>query len=561
MFHPAPRLVIPSRRHGPASKFRNAAAAAAAVAGALAGLCALAPALGAQTDAPIAYTITFPKLAAHVARVQARIPTDGQPAIEMMMAEWTPGYYRTVNFAAGVDSVSATAPDGSPLTVQRTRANHWRVETGGAPSITLSYRVKAAQRSAIGNWVGDTLVVLNGAPTFMTPVGGQTRAATVALTLPSGWSSMTSLDSASDRAPNQYQAANFDELLDAPIVAGNLQTVQFDVAGRTHMLVDAGAVDDFSGERGGRALLRLVVETQRFWGFLPYKRYVFLNLFRAGHDGMGHGASSLLTTSAKGTASLDGFENWLAAAGRGYFRAFDGARLHPTDAGPADYEVPPVTPSLWITDGLGIYYGDLLVARAGLARPQDWLGWMSQLIANVQGAAGRKVQPLSSASLDAWKLPAAAPDMNSAKTVSFSAKGAVVGFLLDAHIRTVTKGARSLDDVMRAAYSTFAGPTGYTPQEFQALVSQVADTDVTDWFRNALDTTKELDYQEMLDWYGFRFAQSGNHLEYWTLEEVDKPTPEQLQHQRDILRADTAPLPPGALVPAIPVKPDTSRLR
>ena len=106
-------------------------------------------------------------------------------------------------------------------------------------------------------------------------------------------------------------------------------------------------------------------------------------------------------------------------------------------------------------------------------------------------------------------------------------------------------------------------PTGQVIPEGldEALVSQVADTEVTDWFRNALDTTKELDYQEMLDWYGFKFAGWGSHLQHWTLEEVDKPTPEQHQHQRDILRADTAPLPPGALVPAIPIKPDTSRLR
>jgi predicted metalloprotease with PDZ domain len=529
----------------------------------VAALCGLALPLNlsAQTGAPVAYTIAFPKLAAHTARVQMTLPTNGQPAVELMMAQWTPGYYRTQDFAAGVDSVSARGADGSPLAVQRSRRNRWRVETGGAPTVTVSYRVKAASKSLMGNWVGDTLVVLNGAPTFLTPVGAENNPATVTLALPAGWTSMTALDSAAGRAPNRYQAPSFGALLEAPIVAGRLRTVQFDVAGRTHMMVNAGDVGDFSDERGGRAILRLVAETQRFWGFLPYDHYVFLNLFRPGRGGMGYPASSLLNTSTKGTESLEGFQDWLAVAGRAYIRAFVGARLRPAQLGAEDFETPLPTPSLWITDGLGLYYGDLLVARAGLARPQDWLGWMSHLIADVQGAAGRNVQTLSSASLDAWKVPAAAPDMNSSKTVSFSTKGAVVGFLLDAHIRTVTAGAKSLDDVMRAAYTRFADSSGYTPEQFRALASQVADTDLTDWFHRALDTTQELDYQEMLDWYGFKFAGWGSHLQHWTLEEVEKPTPEQLQHQRDILRADTPPLPPGMLGPGTPVPPDTSRVR
>ena len=253
------------------------------------------------------------------------------------------------------------------------------------------------------------------------------------------------------------------------------------------------AVGDFSGENGGRSLLRLVVASQRFWRFLPYKRYVFLNLFRAGHEGVGYGSSSVLTTSAKGTATLTGMEDWLSQASRSYVRAYIGARLRPAN-------------------GLDTYYGDLLVARAGLARPVDWLGWMSQLVADVQGA----------------------------KTVNVASRGAVVGFLLDAHIRALTSGTKSLDDVIRAAYTQFADwTTGYTPEQFQALASQVAGTDLTSWFAQALDTKQGLDYQEMRDWYGFKFAGWGGHLQHWTLEAVEKPTPDQLQHQRDILKADT----------------------
>jgi predicted metalloprotease with PDZ domain len=46
-----------------------------------------------------------------------------------------------------------------------------------------------------------------------------------------------------------------------------------------------------------------------------------------------------------------------------------------------------------------------------------------------------------------------------------------VAFLLDARIRTATKGANSLADVMRMAYELYSNDPGYTPVEFRAAAS------------------------------------------------------------------------------------------
>ncbi len=84
-----------------------------------------------------------------------------------------------------------------------------------------------------------------------------------------------------------------------------------------------------------------------------------------------------------------------------------------------------------------------------------------------------------------------------------------VGLLLDARIRSLTDGARSLDDVMRLAYRRFSGERGYTPAEFRAVAEEVAGADLGEFFRAAVETAGELDYREMLDWYGLRFTPAG----------------------------------------------------
>ncbi|MGH7688097.1 MAG: M61 family metallopeptidase [Gemmatimonadaceae bacterium] len=531
----------------------------AAALGLLAAASAIPVTLAAQLGAPITYAVTFPSRATHFLHVQAQLPTDRQPSVELMMAVWSPGYYQVENYADNVDSVRAWAPDGSPLAVQRSRRNRWQVETNGAPSVNVSYRVKADRKFVTADWVGDSLFVLNGAPTFMTLVNGQSRPAVVDLTLPAGWTSMTSLDTASDRVPDHYQADDYDELVDSPIVAAaNLQTVQFTMAGKTHMLVDAGAVDDFNAEQAGRALLRLVGETYRFWGFLPYKRYLFLNVFRPGGGGLEHKNSTLLTVQAKGTETPAGFQTWVTFVSHEYFHAYNVKRLRPVELGPFDYENPPSTTSLWIAEGLTTYYADLLDARAGLIRQQDWLTLMSKLIADLQNTPGRHVQTLSQSSLDVWNSEASGVRMDQEKTVSYYTKGTVLGLLLDAHIRTVTDDTASLDDVMRAAYAKYSGAQGYTAQQFQQVADSVAHTDLTDWFHSALDTTDELNYQEMLDWFGLKFAGAGNRTDRWALSVVDKPTPDQVDHLKTILLPDAQQH--ARTVPVVPKpKPDSGR--
>ena len=77
---------------------------------------------------------------------------------------------------------------------------------------------------------------------------------------------------------------------------------------------------------------------------------------------------------------------WLSFVSHEYFHAFNVKRLRPVELGPFDYENPPSTKSLWIAEGLTTYFGDLIIARAGLATPQDHLAALSSHIGQLQNA-------------------------------------------------------------------------------------------------------------------------------------------------------------------------------
>ncbi len=468
---------------------------------------------------PLVYTIKFPAPDTHFAEVEVAVPTGKRASIEMMMPVWSPGFYRLEDYASRVQGLSARTADGKTLQVEQPRKNRWQIDTNGTAKVFITYRLLCNGRSVTTNWVGEDLLVLNGAATFITLVEKVQRPHEVRLALPAKWKqSMTALDAAPDGLPNHYRSKDFDTLVDSPIVAGDLAVRQFNVNGSQHYVVDVGAVGQWDSQRAAQDLEKIVRETRRFWGFLPFKRYLFLQVFRQGGGGLEHKNSTLLTANSTRTSTPS--LSWLAFVSHEYFHAFNVKRLRPIELEPFDYENAPRTASLWVSEGLTTYYGDLLVIRAGLGSAQDFLSRLSANIEQLQNAPGRLLQTLEQSSLNVWNAGTSGVGQNNATTVSYYVKGPVVGFLLDAKIQRLTGGKKSLDEVMQLAYKRYSGARGFTPEEFRKTAEEVAGSDLKEWFRKTISSTEELDYTETLDWFGLRFATPNGQAsaKIWKLE-------------------------------------------
>lgn len=459
---------------------------------------------------PVRYAIRFPDATAQIAEIEGTFPTGGAAEMEVAIPTWSPGFYRVQDYAARILDLTAVGPEGEDLPVNRTRPNRWRIETRGVPRVSVRYRLHCPDSFVTTNWVSPELLVLNGPATFLFPVGGEARPFEVHLEPAPSWNDVaTGLDPSPDGIPYHFRADNYDVLADSPIVAGDLTVSAFQVAGVPHLLVDVGEREAWDSERAVGDLRRIVQESLPLWGEIPYSRYVFLNVFRRGGGGLEHGNSTLLTTGARAMATPDSYRRWLAFAAHEYFHAFNVKRLRPVELGPFDYEHPPTTASLWISEGLTSYFAALFVVRAGLSSREEFLASMSAQIAGLQASPGRLLQSLEQSSLEVWTNSnsgvGAAPT-----TVSYYVKGEVVGFLLDARIQRLTGGSRSLQDVMALAYRRYGGERGFQPEEFVATAGEVAEADLRDWFHSVWSTTEELDYSEALDWYGLRFADDGS---------------------------------------------------
>ncbi|RMH44120.1 MAG: M61 family peptidase [Deltaproteobacteria bacterium] len=456
----------------------------------------------------IEYTLRFDDRATHYIDVAMSAPTEGADTVDLMMATWTPGSYLIREYSRHVEDLRAAGPDGSPLPVDKRAKNRWRVACAGVDRIGVRYRVYANEMTVRTNFVDGDIAVVNGAPTFITVADRLDRPHDVTLELPADWSdAVTALPPHPAGGARRFRAADYDALVDAPIVLGNPAVRSLDTGlAVPHALANFGERNVWDGPRSAADLARLVAEQAEFWGVVPYDRYTFINVIGEGRGGLEHKQSTLMMANRWMTRSRSDYLRWLGLASHEFFHTWNVKRLRPAELGPFDYESERYTRSLWIAEGLTSYYDDLLVARAGLMTRDEYLAALSRQIEAVQTRPGRAVQPLSEASFDAW-IKYYRPDENSPNTtVSYYEKGAVVGFLLDAEIRRRTAGRRSLDDVLRAAYARFSGARGYTPDEFRAVAEQVAGGSLADFYRKYVDGTEELDYAPALAYFGLEWT-------------------------------------------------------
>ena len=165
--------------------------------------------LQAQTLDPIRYTLRFPAPHTHYVEVEAAIPTAGRPQVEVYMATWTPGSYLIREYERHVEAVTATVGTRS-LSVEKSTKNRWRITTGGAPEVTLRYKVYSREMTVRNNWVESAFAMINGAPTFLTLVDRAKRPHEVRIEPAPAWKGIATPLLPADGRANTFVADDFD---------------------------------------------------------------------------------------------------------------------------------------------------------------------------------------------------------------------------------------------------------------------------------------------------------------------------------------------------------------
>lgn len=470
----------------------------------------------ARSQVKVGFEVSFKEPQAHYVEMEMTISGLAKDYVDVKMPVWAPGSYLVREFAKSVEDFSATA-GGKPVKFEKVKKNAWRVYSAKSNAIKIKYRVYGFEVSVRTPFIDESHAFLSSTGIFMYPDGLLKLPSTVKIIPYKGWSKVsTGLEPVAGQ-PFTYTASDFDVLFDSPIEVGNQEVFDFMASGVKHEVAMYGG-GNYDKERLKVDMAKVIEQATAIYGENPNKHYTFIvHNFERGGGGLEHLNSTVLGASRNAYQTPEGYLGFLNLVAHEYFHLWNVKRMRPIALGPFDYDNENYTTNLWVAEGFTSYYENKLVLRAGFVDPKTFVDGLVTAVANVSNTPGAKVQSAAESSYDAW-IKGYRPNENSNNTgVSYYSKGEVVGLLMDLEIAQATKGAKSLDDVMKAMY--LQGKTlkrGYTDAEFKAMVEKISGKSFTDFWAKYVNGTHPVEYDKYFGYAGITIKNQneGNNIPY-----------------------------------------------
>jgi predicted metalloprotease with PDZ domain len=427
--------------------------------------------------------------------------------LNLKMPVWTPGSYLVREYSRHLQDFSAWANENgkAQLNWRKVGKNHWQIDSQTASEILVHYRIYANELTVRTNHLDSTHGYFNGAALFLYVPGYQHLPIHLSLVPPHpNWQVTTALPTLANKQ-NTFVAENFDALVDSPVEIGPPQIFDFEALGKPHQIRIWGE-GNLEPSRLIPDMQQVIQKEAELFGDLPYDRYVFLlHLSAQGFGGLEHKNSCSLIYQRFGFRNQEKYDRFIQLVAHEFFHLWNVKRIRPKELEQFDYDRENYTPSLWFSEGTTSYYDLVIPYRAGIYDVRAYLTALSKEITRYRTTPGRKVQPLSESSFDAW-IKLYRQDANSPNSqISYYLKGEMVSLLLDLLIRQRHGNGRSLDDVMRQMWDKFGkSEVGFTAEQLQEVMESVADLDLKDFFNRYLHSTEALPFEQYLSPFGLQ---------------------------------------------------------
>jgi len=465
----------------------------------------------AMAAAEVRHTISFPKDREQLILVRSEFPVE-TAVTELLMPNWTPGSYLIRDYAANINRIAATSADGSALPLEKISKDRWQVQTSRTTTLVVDYEVFTPDLSVRTSWASQAFTLINGASVFL--YTEQTSKLPQLLNIKNDAARgepFTAMQPVSNG--DAFRAANYDELVDSPVAVAKAPSYRFTHDSQGYVLLNVGENQFWDGEKAARDVEKIVAETQSFWGTNPLERtYWFLNFIAESKGGLEHDHSTVIMTGRQQMRDRDDYIKWLGVVAHEFFHVWNVRRMRPVELQQYDYQNEQYTRQLWLAEGLTSYYDNLIMSRAGLITPKEYMELLAANIHRLETTPGRLVRPVTEASMDTW-IRQYKPNSNSLNsTISYYTKGAVIGFVLDTYLRRTSNSRHDLDEVMREMYNLYSEDP-YSGEEFERVVTDIGGAEAGVLLRSLLNTTTDPDVDTALDWYGLELKRGSLQAE------------------------------------------------
>jgi predicted metalloprotease with PDZ domain len=401
-------------------------------------------------------------------RATLSIPAKPGP-LTLVYPQWIPGEHRPSGPIVDLAGLKFTA-GGKAVSWRRDLVDMYAIHLdvpAGADALDVTLEYLASSGGDSGPITTSQMVILSWNMIVLFPQGSDAGKVTVqpSLVLPPDWKYGCSMEEAGqDNGAIRFKPLSLEMLIDQPVVAGR-HFKQFDLTPGEKPRHSIDAAADSEGalampDERLKAYRRLPGEFAAVFGKRPYERYHFLlTLSDEIHfSGLEHHQCSDNRVAERALIDDDLFRSTAFLLTHEYFHTWNGKHRRPAGLLSPDYQKPMQDDLMWVYEGLTEYYGDLMAARAGLWKAEDFQDQIAATVARLAATQGRTWRPLQDTADMAPKLYGSSRHWGMRRRgVDFYDEGELIWLDADTLIRQKTSGKKSLDDFCRAFHGEGKG--------------------------------------------------------------------------------------------------------
>jgi predicted metalloprotease with PDZ domain len=456
----------------------------------------------------IAYSVGSAACSEHRARFSIDLDRVASPTVDLVLPSWVPGYYVIFNFSVGIRDLTARR-EGRPaaLSAERVGKARWRISTEDAPRVHVEYTVYGHQLVTEGFDLTSGHMFLNPGVCLPYVEGQISTPVTVTLNVPADWSVVTELEEVG-RDPPRYRARDYDELVDSPIDVGRPVVLTVLPAGIPHRICLCGDGGNYELHALERDISKIVEASVALVGDSPLPRFTFFfHLANGREGGLEHAFSTSIVADRNCFQPAQSYRNFLYLTAHEYLHVYNVKRIRPKVLGPFDYTRENYTRLLWWMEGTTDYFTYLVLRRAGLLTPEQYLEQRARTIKEYLDTPGRNRISLEESSILAWIEYNQPFEDTPNQSVSYYTKGDLVSMCLDLEIRHQSETRASLETVLRLLWNDYGKVgRGLEEDELLPVVNRATGLDLSSFFDRYVCGTEELDLAAFARYAGLVLA-------------------------------------------------------
>jgi predicted metalloprotease with PDZ domain len=420
-------------------------------------------------------------------------------------ASTAPGTYQIMDIGRYVRAFKAFDGKGRELKTQQVSTNQWKLDQPEKVR-TIQYNMAETWDTPVNehkpyNMCGTSIekdhVLINGQGVFGFPSGMQAAPINLKIDYPAEWSVGTALEK---NDTGYFTAANYDRMVDSPILLGRLTKATTTVAGAQIDVYTYSKTDKIKSDQLLTNMQSMLTAAGQFLKQLPVKRYTFLYHFEDQSWGAWEHSYSSEYVIKEEEFSKKLADNMTSIAAHEFFHVVTPLNIHSEIIQQFNFVTPTPSEHLWLYEGVTEWASDAMQLRGQIMDLPTYLEEQTQKIAYDKSLD--TTYSLSKLGLTCYT------DEGQRQYGNIYARGALVAGLLDIRLLELSNGKRGLREVINELATTYGPNQAFPEKDFFAIFTQKTYPEIADFFNRYVKATEPLPFGEYYGKLGITYLPS-----------------------------------------------------